>query len=71
MKGDGGEESSSSSDSSSYFVRDADPEAVAVELGAKPTAVRLSGNVIKSLRFESRDRECELLAMVGDSFCFP
>ena len=70
-KGSGGEGSSSSSDSSSYFVRDADPEAVAVELGAKPTAVHLGGNVVKSLRFESRDRERELLATAGDSFCFP
>jgi hypothetical protein len=55
--GSGSEGSSSSSDSSSYSVRNADPEAVATELGAKPTAVRLGGNVIKSLRFESGDRE--------------
>ena len=40
-RGSDGEGESSSSDSSSYFVRDADPEVVAVELGAKPTAVRL------------------------------
>ena len=42
-----------------------------MELGAKPTAVLLGGNVVKSLRFESRDRERELLAAAGDSFCFP
>ena len=54
-KRSGGEGSSSSSDSSSFFVRDADPEAVALELGAKPTVVRLGGNIVKSLRFESRD----------------
>ena len=70
-KGSGDKASSSSSDSSSYFVRDADPEAVASELGAKPTAVRLGGNIVKSLRFESQDREHELLAEVGGSFCFP
>ena len=70
-KGSGGEGSSSSSDSSSFFVHDGDPEAAAVELGAKLTAVRLGGNIIKSLRFESRDRERELLAALGDSFCFP
>jgi len=70
-KGSGGEGSSSSSDSSSFFVRDADPEAAAVELGAKPTAVRLGGNIVKSLRFESRDRERGLLAAAGESFCFP
>ena len=70
-KKSGGEGSTSSSDSSSFFVRDADPEAAAVELGAKPTAVRLSGNIVKSLRFESQDRERGLLAAVGDSFCFP
>jgi hypothetical protein len=58
-------------DSSSYFVRVADPEAFATELGAKPTAVHLGGNVVKSLRFESRDRERELLAEAAESFCFP
>ena len=41
-----------------------------MELGAKPTAVRLGGNIIKSLHFESRDRERGLLAAAGDS-CFP
>ena len=70
-KGNSGEESSSTSDSSSFFVRNADPEAVAVVLGAKPAAVRLGGKIIKSLRFESRDRERELLAEAGGSFCFP
>ena len=70
-KGSGGEESSSTSDSSSLFVRNADPEAAAAELGAKPTAVRLGGNIVKSLRFESRDRERELLLEAGGSFCFP
>jgi len=65
------ESSSSSSDSNSFFVRDDDPEATAVELGAKPTAVRRGGNIVKSLRFESRDRERGLLAAAGDSFCFP
>ena len=70
-KGSGGKDSSSSLDSSRYFVRDADPEAVASELGAKPTAVHLSGNIVKSLRFESRDREHELLMEAGSSFCFP
>ena len=66
-----GEESSSTSDSSSFFVRNANPEVVALELGAKPTAVRLGCNVVKSLRFESRDRERELLVEAGGSFCFP
>ena len=70
-KGSGGEESSSTSDSSSFFVHNADPEAVATKLGAKPTAVRLGGKIVKSLRFESRDREWELLAEAGGSFCFP
>jgi len=56
-KGSGGEGSSSSSDSSSFFVRDA--EAAALELGPKPTAVRLGENIVKSLRFESRDRELD------------
>ena len=44
---------------------------MATELGAKPTAVRLGGNIVKSLRFESRDRECTLLAAAGESFCIP
>ena len=70
-KRSGGGDSSSSSDSSSFFVRNADPEAVATELGAKPTAVRLGGNIVKSLRFERRDRERGLLAAAGDSFSFP
>ena len=42
-----------------------------MEHGAKPTAVRLGGNIVKSLHFESRDRERGLLAAAGDSFCFP
>src|SRR6185503_4283336 len=66
-----GEESSSTSDSSSFFVCNADPEAVATELGAKPTAMRLGGKIVKSLHFESWDRERELLAEAGGSFCFP
>ena len=70
-EGNNGEGSSSSSDSSSYFVRNADLEAVANELGAKPAAVRFGGNIVKSLHFESRDRERTLLAEVGESFCFP
>jgi len=70
-EGNSGNDSSSSSDSSSYFIRNADPEAVATELGAQPTAMHLSGNVIKSLRFESGDRERTLLAAAGESFCFP
>jgi len=69
--GNDGNNSSSSSDSSSYFVRNTDPEAVATELGAKPTAVRLGGNIVKSLRFESRDRKHTLLATAGESFFFP
>ena len=44
---------------------------MATELGAKPTAVRLGGNIVKSLRFESRDREHTLLVEARDSFCFP
>ena len=70
-KGSVGEKSSSTSDSSSFFVRNADHEAVATELGAKPTAVRLGGKIVKSLCFESRDPERELLAEAGGSFCFP
>ena len=70
-KGSGGEGSSSSSDSSSFFVRDADPEAAALELGAKPTIVRLGGNIVKSLHFESWDRDRGILAAAGDSFRFP
>jgi len=42
-----------------------------VELGAKPAAVRLGGKIVKSLHFESRDHELELLAEAGGSFCFP
>jgi hypothetical protein len=34
-KGSSGENDSSSSDNSSYFVRNTDPEAVAVELGCE------------------------------------
>ena len=67
----GDEESSSTSNSSSFFVRNADLEAVATELGAKPTAVRLGGKIVKSLHFESRDRQRELLAEAGGSFSFP
>jgi len=70
-RGSYGEDESSSSDSSSYFVRDAHPEVVAVELGAKPTAMHLGGNIVKSLRLESRDREHALQTEAGDSFCFP
>ena len=70
-KRSGGGDSSSSSDSSSIFVRDADPEATAVELGAKHTAVLLGGKIVKSLRFESRDRECELLAAAGTPSASP
>ena len=44
---------------------------MATELGAKPTAVRLGGNIVKSLRFKSRDCERTLLAEAGGSFCFP
>jgi len=33
--------------------------------------MHLSGNVIKSLGFESGDRERTLLAAAGESFCFP
>ena len=33
--------------------------------------MRLGGKIVKSLRFESRDRERELLAGAGGSFCFP
>src|SRR6185312_7526978 len=54
-----------------YFVRNANPKAVATELGAKPTTMRLGGNIIKSLHFESRDRDRKLLAEAGGSFCFP
>ena len=43
---------------------------MANELGAKPAAVRLAGNIVKFLRFESRDREHTLLAEAGESFCF-
>jgi hypothetical protein len=64
-EGSSGEGSSSSLDSSSYFVRDADPEIEANELGTKPTAVRLGGKVVKCLRFESRDCERTLLAEAG------
>ena len=70
-KGSVGEESSSTSDSSSFFVRNADPDAVGMEFGAKPTTVRLGGKIVKSLRFESRGRERKLLAEAGGSFCFP
>ena len=59
------------SDSSSFCVRNADPEAAVVELRAKPTTMRLGGNIVKSLRFESWDRERELLSEAGGSFCFP
>ena len=38
---------------------------------AKLAAVRLGDSIVKSLRFESRDRERTLLAEVGESFCFP
>ena len=58
-------------DSSSFFVRNADPEAVATELGAKPTVVHLGCKIVKSLHFESRDRERELLVEALGSFCFP
>ena len=64
-KGSDGEDSSSSSDSNNYFVRNVDPEAVATELGAKPTVIRLGGNIVKSLHFESRDSEHTLLRRLG------
>jgi hypothetical protein len=32
--------------------------------------MRLGGNIVKSLHFESRDRERALLAEAGESFCF-
>ena len=66
-----GEDSSSTSDSNSFFARNADPEEAATELGAKPTAMRLVSKIVKSLQFEGRDRERELLAEAGGSFCFP
>jgi hypothetical protein len=31
----------------------------------------IGGQVVGSLRFESRDRECEFLVETGASFCFP
>jgi hypothetical protein len=33
--------------------------------------MRLGSNIVKSLRFERRDRERTLLAEAGESFCFP
>ena len=55
----------------SLGVSIAHEEAAAAELGAKPMAVRLGGNIVKSLSFESWDRERELLSEAGGSFCFP
>ena len=44
---------------------------MATELGVKPAAVRLGGNIVKSLWFESHDRKRTLLAAAGKSFYFP
>ena len=62
--------SGSSGESSSYLVGRADPVVVAEALGAS-RAKLIGGQVIGSLCFESRDRECEFLAEAGGSFCFP
>ena len=43
---------------------------MAEALGASGAKL-IGGQVIGSLHFESRDRECEFLADAGASFCFP
>ena len=43
---------------------------VAEALGASGAKL-IGGQVVGSLRFESRNRECEFLAKAGGSFCFP
>ena len=62
--------SGSSSESSGYLVGRSDPAAVAEALGASRAKV-IGGQVIGSIRFESRDREHKFLAKAGVSFCFP
>jgi hypothetical protein len=62
--------SGSSDDSSAYLVGNADPVEVAEALGASRVKL-IGGQVVGSLRFESRDQEREFLEEVGESFCFP
>ena len=62
--------SGSSGDSNSYLVGDADPNEVAEALGVLGAKL-IGGQIVGSLRFESRDRERGFLAEAGGSFCFP
>jgi hypothetical protein len=62
--------SHSSSKSNGYFVSQEDPIAAAAELGASGTKL-IIGNVVRSLRFESQDRERGFLSQAGASFCIP
>ncbi|KAG2571459.1 uncharacterized protein LOC120640649 [Panicum virgatum] len=64
------ETNSSSSDSSIYLVSTSDPEEVATQLGVSEAKL-IGGNVVGSLRFESRDCERSFLASASHSFSFP
>jgi len=57
-------------ESNGYLIGGADPAAVAEALGASGAKL-IGGQVVGSLRFESRDREREFLFEAGASFCFP
>ena len=62
--------SGSSGDSSAYRVSNADLREVAETLDASGAKL-IGGQVIGSLRLESRDWEREFLLEAGGSFCFP
>ena len=62
--------SGSSGNSSGYLIGRADPEEVAEALGASGAKL-IGGQVVGSLRFESRDREREFLMEARASFYFP
>ena len=62
--------SDDSGDSSCCFVSTSDPAEVVSALGASDAKL-IGGQVVGSLRFESRNREREFFADAGGSFCFP
>ena len=59
-----------SSDSSSYIVSSSNPAEVAETLGTSDAKL-IGGQVVGSLRFESRDWEREFLAEARGTFYFP
>jgi hypothetical protein len=55
--------------SNGYFISPEEPADAAAELGALGAKL-VGGNIIGSLRLESRDQEQEFLSQAGASFCF-